>query len=58
MEDVVVSHIESPHSLYIQRVCTSLQVLETIVFSHFLLMLCLPVNFTVKAVMCIITRHF
>ena len=57
IEDVVVSHIESPHSFYIQRVCTPSQVLETTVLPHFLQLLSLPVNFTVKAVMCS-TRPF
>jgi hypothetical protein len=57
IEDVVVSHIESPHSFYIQRVCTPSQVLETTLLPHFLQLLSLPVNFTIKAVMCS-TRPF
>jgi len=57
IEDVVVSHIESPHSFYIQRVCTPSQVLETTVLPQFLQLLSLPVNFTTKAVVCS-TRHF
>jgi len=47
-----VSHIESPHSFCIQRVCTPLQVLETTVLPNFLQLHSLPINFTVKAVMC------
>jgi len=52
VEDVVVSHIESPYSIYIQRVCTPSQVLETTALPQFLHLLSLPVNFTAKAVMC------
>jgi hypothetical protein len=36
IEDVVVSHVETPHSFYIQRVCTPSQVLETTVLPQFL----------------------